>query len=334
LDSQAPADYTSLTPDTLLDAVDDCGYQTDGHLLALNSYENRVYQVGVEDGAPVVVKFYRPARWDDAALLEEHAFSIELADRDLPVVAPLVTDGTTLHHFGPFRFAVYPQCGGRAPELDRPEHLRQLGRLVARLHAVGALKAFQHRPNFDIVLLGEGSRRYLIEHGFIPPHLQSAYEGVTDFLLAGIRAAFTNTGPPRTLRIHGDCHPGNILWTAQGPLILDLDDACTGPAMQDLWMFLSGNHDYMCARLAELLSGYSEFYDFDARELHLIEALRTLRMMNYAAWLARRWDDPAFPRAFPWFNTGRYWEEHVLTLREQEAALQEPVLEWREPTRR
>ena len=321
--------YAALGPDTILAAVEHVGWRCDGHLLALNSYENRVYQIGVEDGAPVVVKFYRPARWEDAALLEEHAFSAELAARDLPVVAPLATGGTTLHHYGPFRFAIYPRFGGRAPQLDRPEHLRQLGRLVGRLHAVGALRPFQHRPNFDIALLGEGSRGYLIEHGYIPPHLQSAYQGVTDYLLAGIRDAFANAGPLRTLRIHGDCHPGNILWTTQGPLILDFDDACTGPAMQDLWMFLSGNHDYMGARLAELLSGYTEFYDFDARELHLVEALRTLRMMNYAAWLARRWDDPAFPRAFPWFNTGRYWEEHILALREQEAALQEPVLEWR-----
>jgi len=321
--------FRALGPDQVLDAVESAGYDCDGHLLALNSYENRVYQVGIEDQVPLVVKFYRPGRWSDAAILEEHEFTLDLHDLEIPVVPPMrADDGQTLFNVGPYRFALFERRGGRAPSLDDPQHLEQLGRFFGRLHNLGAVKPFEHRPTLDIESFGLQSYQYLLEKGFIPRELETAYRGLAEDLIVRIQACYRNAGALQQIRLHGDCHPGNILWTDAGPHIVDLDDARTGPAIQDLWMFLSGDRPYMTARLADLLDGYSEFRDFNPRELHLVEALRTLRMMHYAAWLARRWDDSAFPQAFPWFNSPRYWDEHVLSLREQAAMMDEPVLVW------
>lgn len=320
--------YRLLEPAQILAAVDSIGIESDGRLLALNSYENRVYRVGVEDGAPVVVKFYRPGRWSDAAILEEHEFSSELADEEIPVVAPLVQGGQTLHQHGPFRFAVYPCHGGHAPELDRLDLLRQLGRLVARIHLQGATATFRHRATLDLDSWGVASCDYLLDEGFIPEHLVEAYTGICEHLFAGIEGCHERAGPVRQLRLHGDFHPGNVLVQGERLHIVDFDDTLTGPAIQDLWMFLSGPREEQTPQLAALLDGYCEFRPFDAAELHLIEALRTLRMLHYAAWLARRWEDPAFQHAFPWFGTPRYWDEHVLALREQAALMEEEPLRW------
>ncbi|HEX6260921.1 MAG TPA: serine/threonine protein kinase [Woeseiaceae bacterium] len=321
--------YSALRPDDILAALEGLGFDCDGRFLALNSYENRVYRVGIEEQPPVVAKFYRPARWTDAAILEEHRFTTELADQEIPVVAPLVINGRTLHHCGPFRVAVAPWRGGRAPELDEPGLLQQLGRLVARMHLQGEMRRFEHRPALDIESYGDASRDYLLDNDFIPQDLVEVYEGVVADLLDGVHAAFERSGNARTLRLHGDFHPGNVLVNEGQLHIVDFDDARSGPAVQDIWMFLSGDRDEQTPQLAALLEGYEEFRRFDARELHLVEALRTLRIMHYAAWIARRWEDPAFKVAFPWFNTARYWDEHLLTLREQAALVQELPLEWR-----
>lgn len=322
-----PTDYSELTPDTLLHAIDSCGLQTDGRLLALNSYENRVYQAGLESGTPVIAKFYRPGRWTDAAILEEHAFSLELDAQELPVIAPLVIDGVTLQRFRGYRFALYRRQGGYWPELGTSQARQQMGRCIARMHAVGAAGRFRHRPAVDIDSYGHESRSYLLEQGFIPGHLELAYRSLSADLLEQVTDSFASAGNISRIRTHGDCHAGNILWTDAGPHFVDLDDCRTAPAIQDIWMLISGERHEMQAQLADILEGYRQFHDFDFRELRLIEPLRTLRIMHYAAWLARRWDDPAFPRAFPWFNTSRYWEEHVLSLREQAGLLNEAPLE-------
>lgn len=332
--SRVPTDtslaYQDLRPDDIIGSVESLGFATDGRLLALNSYENRVYRVGIEDGMPVVAKFYRPGRWTDGAILEEHEFTEDLAGEEIPVVAPLRRNGATLHFHGAFRFAVYPCHGGRAPELDDLALLRQLGRLVARIHLIGARSSFRERIHLDLESYGERSRAFLLEAGFIPDDLAEAYEGICEHVFDAIESCFGRAGPPGNLRLHGDFHPGNVLVLGEQLHIVDFDDTLTGPAVQDLWMFLSGDRAEQTPQLAELLGGYTEFRPFDPGELHLIEALRTLRIMNYAAWLARRWADPAFQIAFPWFNGRRYWDEHVLALREQAALMEEPPLEWKE----
>jgi Ser/Thr protein kinase RdoA (MazF antagonist) len=321
------APYADLTPDRVLDALDGVGLRGDGRLLALNSYENRVYQVYLEDDAPVVAKFYRPGRWSDAQIAEEHAFVAALAEREIPVVGPLaLAGGRTLHGFAGFRFAVYPKHGGRAPELDARDTLEWMGRFIGRIHAVGAVQAFRHRPTLDIASFGEAPRDYLLEHGFLPADLLEAYTGTVAQALAGVRRAFARAGEVRALRLHGDCHAGNVLWTDAGPHFVDFDDCRMGPAVQDLWLLLSGDRAAMTRQLADVLAGYEDFCELDPRELYLIEALRTLRLIHYAGWIARRWDDPAFPAAFPWFNTQRYWEDRVLELREQIALMDEPPL--------
>jgi Ser/Thr protein kinase RdoA (MazF antagonist) len=322
--------YQELQPDDILDSVEVLGLRCDGRLQPLNSYENRVYQVGVEDGPPVVAKFYRPGRWSDAAIQEEHDFADELAARDVPIVAPLRHEGHSLHRHGDFRFAVYPRVAGRPPELDDMDLLRQVGRLVGRLHLCGELARFAHRPRISPDRLGETSRRYLLEHDFIPGHVAEAYETLSRDVLAQAGVAWGGA-TYRELRLHGDFHPGNVLVHEGQVRIVDLDDCSSGPAIQDLWMFLSGGRAEQEAQLAELLAGYQEFRDFDPAELWLVETLRALRIMHYAAWIARRWRDPAFRIAFPWFGRPRYWEEHVLSLREQLALMQEPPLEWRPP---
>ena len=319
--------FAGLSPDTVLDALDSVGLHGDGRLLALNSYENRVYQVGMEDGPPLITKFYRPQRWSDAAILEEHAFVQELADAEIPVVpASLFDNGSSLQQFQGFRFATFARHGGRAPELSDPATLEWLGRFIGRIHAVGGLRSYTQRPTLDIVSFGEEPRAYLLQHDFIPPDLLSSWTTTVDQALAGVRRCFDRAGEIRQLRLHGDCHVGNVLWTDAGPHFVDFDDSRTGPAVQDLWMLLSGERSEMVRQLSDLLAGYEDFCDFEPRELYLIEALRTLRLLHYSAWLARRWDDPAFPPAFPWFNTQRYWQDRILELREQIALMDEPPL--------
>jgi Ser/Thr protein kinase RdoA (MazF antagonist) len=306
----------------LLDAVESAGFVPDGSVLALASYENRVYQIGTEDGF-VVVKFYRPGRWSDAAILEEHAFALELAAQEVPVVPPLEHAGRTLHEHEGFRFALYERRGGRWPELAGRDDRLWLGRFLGRLHAVGGTRRFAARPALRVEALGDEPVQELLAGDWLPPHLVASYAAITAELLAAVRERFAAVGRYRELRIHGDCHRGNVLWTDDGPHFVDLDDCMSGPAVQDLWLFLAGNREEMTAQLGELLEGYTQFADFDFSELTLIEPLRALRMLHYAGWLARRWHDPAFPRAFPWFGEPRYWEEHVLALMEQRAALDE-----------
>lgn len=319
--------YAQLQPDDILSTLESLGFACDGRLLALNSYENRVYQVGVDDGAHVVAKFYRPGRWSDEAIQEEHEFTAELEALELPVVGPLARDGRTLHHHGPFRVSVSPCKGGRAPELDDAGLLGQLGRLVARIHLRGQARDFEHRPTLDIASFGIRSRDFLRDEGFIPADLLDAWETTVEHLLDNVRACFERAGNVGQIRLHGDFHPGNVLVDGDRLHIVDFDDICMGPAVQDLWMFLSGDRDEQTPQLVTLLDGYEEFRSFDTRELHLIEALRSLRILRYAAWIARRWEDPAFKVAFPWFDTQRYWDEHVLSLREQVALMQEHPLD-------
>lgn len=323
------ASFHALAPQAILEAVESRGFTPSGHLLALNSYENRVYRVGLEDGPPVVAKFYRPGRWTDAAIGEEHAFTAALAAAEVPAIAPLAPGGVTLHRHGAFRFALYPCVGGRPPELDDFGALEELGRLVGRVHALGATARYRYRPAISIERLGEAPVRYLLEQGAVPEALAPSYRAAAADVLERVRRRFAEAGAVATLRLHGDCHAGNILVRDGLHQLVDFDDSATGPAIQDLWLFLSGDRAFMEAGLAALLEGYRDFRELDPRELVLIEALRGLRMLHYAGWLARRWSDPAFPRAFPWFGTERYWGEHILALREQAAALDEPPLAWR-----
>jgi Ser/Thr protein kinase RdoA (MazF antagonist) len=320
------ASYADLTPDTVLDAVESLGFHGNGRLLALNSYENRVYQVWMEDGPPVVTKFYRPGRWSRATILEEHAFTAELSEREIPVVAAMTIEGQTLHEHQGFRFAVFPRRGGRAPEFDDPDTLEWMGRFIGRIHAVGAVRPFRDRPSLDLESFGEEPRDYLLTNGFLPADLADAWKGVAQLALDGIRRCYDRAGNVRTLRLHGDCHAGNVLWTDDGPHFVDFDDCRTGPAVQDLWMLLSGDRSVMQGQLTDVLAGYEDFCEFDPRELNLVEALRTLRMIHYAAWIARRWEDPAFPAAFPWFGSQRYWQDQILDLREQVGRLDDPPL--------
>jgi Ser/Thr protein kinase RdoA (MazF antagonist) len=319
--------FQTLTPGFIMDAVESQGFRCDCRTLALNSYENRVYQVGTEEGDPLIAKFYRPGRWSDAQINEEHLYSRELAEQELPVVAPWMNEkGESLFHYGGFRFALYPRQGGHAPEFDNLDNLLVLGRLLGRMHRIGSVRAFLHRPVLDIRSFGHESVA-LIDERFIPDEYRASYRAVTGQLLAVIEAALAGAGPVRYLRAHGDCHGGNILWRGGAPHFVDFDDARMAPAVQDLWMMLSGERPRQTAQIAALIEGYRDFNEFDPRELSLIEPLRALRMLHYSAWLARRWEDPIFPSTFPWFNTVRYWGEQIIQLREQLAALAEPPLE-------
>lgn len=319
--------FHRLTPDFIMDAVESQGFRCDCRNLALNSYENRVYQVGIEDGKPLIAKFYRPGRWSGQQIIEEHDLTTELAGHELPVVAPLRNAvGESLFHYHNFAFALYPQQGGHAPEFDNLDNLLILGRMLGRMHRIGALRPFEHRPMLDSADFGHQSVA-LIRERFIPPEYRESYGALTEQLLAKIDGLLAACGPVRMIRAHGDCHSGNILWRDNAPHFVDFDDSRMAPAVQDIWMMLSGDRQRKTLQLDAVLEGYCEFYDFDPLELRLIEPLRSLRMLHYSAWLARRWDDPAFPIAFPWFNTVHYWGEHVLELREQLSALDEPPLE-------
>lgn len=317
------APYTELTPDRALDALASIGLRPDGRMLGLNSYENRVYQIWMEEGPVLVVKFYRPARWSDTQILEEHAFAQELAEREIPVVAPQAIAGATLHAHEGFRFTVFPRRGGRAPELEDRKTLEWIGRFIARIHAAGSTRPFLARPALDSESHGTEPRQWLLESGLIPGDLRDAWTSATALALDGVKRCYQRAGAVKPIRLHGDCHGGNILWTDEGPHFVDLDDARMGPAVQDLWMLLSGDPPSMTRQLLDVLAGYEDFREFDRRELHLIEALRTLRLIHYSAWIARRWDDPAFPAAFPWFGTQRYWQDRILELREQIGAMDE-----------
>lgn len=319
--------FEALTPDVLIDAVESKGLACDGRFLALNSYENRVYQVGVSDAEPMIVKFYRPQRWSDEQIQEEHEFCFQLADRELPVVAPWINgEGQSLHYYGNYRFALFARRGGHAPEFDNRDNLKTLGRVLGRIHGVGSTLAYRERPQLDVERWGWRSYE-LISKDFMAPELQLAYDTLAQDVLRKIEQHVAYYGPISRIRVHGDCHVGNILWRDHNPHFVDFDDSCMAPAIQDLWMFLSGDRHAQSQQMRELLKGYTEFCEFDGRQLALIEVLRTLRIMHHGAWIAKRWDDPAFPRAFSWFGSIRYWSEHILTLREQLAALDEPLLD-------
>ena len=321
--------FSMLSPDAVIDTVEAAGFRSDGRVLALGSYENRVFQVGLEDAEPVVIKFYRPDRWTDEAIAEEHAFARELAAAEIPVVAPLeLTDNKALGDgpvpvFAGFRIAIYPRRGGQWPELGTPDDRQWIGRFLGRIHMVGAAGRFAHRGRLSVDAMGRQSVDYLLDGDRMADYIAHRYELVSGELLDLVEARFEAAGPLRQLRIHGDCHRNNVLWTAAGPHFVDLDDCMTGPAIQDLWMLLAGNAAEMRVQLADILEGYSQFATFDPVEMLLIEPLRALRMIHYAAWLARRWHDPAFPLAFPWFGEVRYWERHVAELEEQLMTLEQ-----------
>lgn len=333
--------YADLTPASVLDALDAVGMRGDGRLIQLNSYENRVFQAFLDDGQVVVLKFYRPGRWSDEQILEEHAFAVELARHEIPVVAPIAlaaaddmraqvsvvgehaTLATLRAQAATHRFAVTPRRAGRAPEFDDPQTLQWIGRFLGRMHAIGATKAFHDRSAFSIANVGFAARDWLRDHDTIPPDAQGPWNAACDAALIEAQRLFDAAGEIRQLRLHGDCHAGNLLWTDAGPHFVDLDDACTGPAVQDLWMLLSGDQHAMNAQLAHLLSGYEQFMDFEPRERLMIEPLRTLRMIHHSAWIARRWSDPAFPIAFPWFEGPAYWHQQAQQLREQVDAMRE-----------
>jgi len=311
LDTPSEVPFAGLNPDVILDAVESFDLPVDGRLIALNSYENRVYQIGIEDRGPVVAKFYRPGRWSDEAILEEHAFGLELKALELPVATPLTdAQGATLVRHQSFRVAVFEHLAGDWPELDRPGRFSWLGRLLGRMHAIGAVKEFNHRETFDVAVLGEGARDFLLQADFLPMALESRYKDLSATILRQVTARLESLDF-RSLRLHGDCHPGNVLWSRTGPAFVDLDDCRMGPAAQDLWMLLSGDQNEQQRQLDQVLEGYCMFHEFDYRELKLIEALRSLRMIYYSGWLARRWRDPAFPMAFPWFAEHVWWQKHL-----------------------
>ena len=320
------APFAELTPEAILAAVESLGLQCDGRLLTLNSYENRVYRVGIEDAAPRVVKFYRPGRWTDEAIVEEHEFSAQLAAADLSVVAPETFAGQTLHCHAEHRFAMFAMQGGHAPEPGDRDTLRQIGRTLGRMHAIGAAREFQHRTRLGIQSHALDSVSYLLDAGWLPASLEANFEALGNLLLDEIEDAWQRAGDCATLRLHGDCHPGNILWRNDAAHFVDLDDCLSGPAMQDLWMLCTGDAQARGEQLGWLLEAYELFHPFNRRELHLIEALRAMRLLHYHAWIARRWHDPAFPAAFPWFDSPRHWEGVIVQLQEQLGAMREPVV--------
>ncbi|MCG6888419.1 MAG: serine/threonine protein kinase [Gammaproteobacteria bacterium] len=321
--------YTRLTPDCVIAAVESTGRFSDARILALNSYENRVYQVGIEDESPVIVKFYRPNRWTPEQIDEEHRFTRLLLEHELPVVPPLEIEASaafpTIGIHDGFMFSIYPRQGGRAPELDDLDHLHQLGLFIGRIHAVGAGFPFRYRQRLSVEQAATNVS-YLQEAGFIPHDLQAAYQAISSEILEAIEERRPDAPQFKQISLHGDCHKGNVLWRDDKPHFVDFDDAISGPAIQDLWMLLSGDMPAQQRQLLEIIEGYETFQEFNQRELDLIEPLRAMRVLYFNAWLARRWDDPAFPMAFPWFNTERYWSDYILELKELLSQLQLPPI--------
>lgn len=319
-------DFASLDPSLIMDSVESLGLQCDARIFPLNSYENRVYQVGLEEGSAygqrLIGKYYRPNRWSDKQILEEHQFTEELMQLEIPVVAPLQFNGLSLHHFNDHRFALYPQRGGRTAELDNPEHLQWIGRFLGRIHLAGASSAFNYRPTISLQDFAINSSEFLLQNNFIPDYLLEAYQSLSSDIIQLLKQRYQTDGF-QTIRLHGDCHSSNILWTDKGPHFVDFDDCRSGPAIQDIWMLLSGDQQEQQQQLNHVLDGYFEFAELNQGELRLVEPLRSFRLMYYASWLAKRWSDPTFPLNFPWFNTTAYWEQHILELREQFALLQE-----------
>jgi len=319
----ASFDFSLLTPDLIIDGIESAGFEVASGLLALNSYENRVYQFSNYENQRFVTKFYRPQRWSKATIIEEHQFALELVEHELPIVPPLVIEQQTLFEYAGYYFAIFPCRGGRIFEVDNLVQLEWMGRFLGRIHAVSASKKFQHRITLSTDLMLYQAQEIIKKSGFVPSSLQTPFFTVLEQVVA-IAAKQYQTD--KIIRLHGDCHAGNILWTDAGPHFVDLDDCVMGPAIQDIWMMLSGDRQQQLLQLDTLLSGYEEFYNFDPKQLSLIEPLRTMRMVNYIAWLCKRWQDPAFPRNFPWFNTEKYWEQQILILKEQHASLQEEPL--------
>jgi Ser/Thr protein kinase RdoA (MazF antagonist) len=329
--SQLKFDFSSLDPDWVLDAMQSVGFDCDGRILALNSYENRVYQLGIEAGGYVIAKFYRPERWTDAQILEEHQYVQELRRAEIPVVAAIQNElGHSLHTFNGYRFSVFPSFGGRAPELDREDCLLRIGRQLGRIHQVGARATFQHRPVINQETFGRASLSFIKELSIVPKSLDESYFSTAEVMMEAISRCFDRAGRCNLLRLHGDCHLGNVLWNevgdSAGPSFLDFDDSRMGPAIQDCWMLLSGGRSEMQNQLCDFLEGYEEFYSFDSNQLHLLEAMRSLRMLHYTAWLAQRRSEGAFLKAFPWFNTEHFWQEKILEMREQIALMHEDPL--------
>tara|TARA_E500000331_G_scaffold8337_1_gene7965 strand:- start:19920 stop:20930 length:1011 start_codon:yes stop_codon:yes gene_type:complete len=318
--------FTRLTPDLVMDATESTGFRCDARILQLNSYENRVYQIGIEDSDPVIGKFYRPDRWTDAQILEEHTFTQLLTDSDISAIPPLEINGTTLHHFEGFRFSLSPRRGGRAPAVDDLNTLGILGSHIGRIHAVAGEGGFEHRTQFSVQEFGLDARDAVMNAGYVPSELMPAFESLYEGILSDLTTLFDRVHV-NILRLHGDCHMGNVLWRDDLPHFVDFDDARSGPAIQDLWMMLSGEREQQQIQMMHILRGYRQFNHFNLAELQLIEGLRALRMIHHVAWIARRWDDPAFPRAFPFFDSERFWSEHLLSLKEQWARLSEPAIE-------
>lgn len=327
------SDFHDLTPILVLDAIEALGFHCNGQLIELNSYENRVFQIGLDEGDPLIAKFYRPHRWTDAQILEEHEFTRELAENEITVVPALmleyqaVKQTQSLHHFGGYRYTLYTRYGGRSPNVDDLECLKILGSYIGRIHMIGSRKKFTHRPSFSMTEFGYDARDFLLKNRFLPAELESSYESIANLLLDQIATIMDRCDQHLMIRLHGDCHMGNVLWRDETPHFVDFDDARNGFPIQDLWMLLSGDRNQQTMQMQKILEGYEQFSAFNLSQIQLIEPLRTLRMMYFSAWIARRWNDPAFPRAFPWFNTERYWAEHILELKEQSSKLQEPGLE-------
>jgi len=313
-------DFYQLTPDEVLNALESVGFEPQAALLALNSYENRVYQFRDYDNNKFVVKFYRPQRWSDEQILEEHLFTQQLSKAEIPVVAPIEIDGQTLFKFDNFRFAVFENKGGRSPNLDDKDTLIWLGRFIGRIHLLGESQNFEHRPTLSWQNFAKDSMQYLLHNDFLPSHIYEAYRTTSELIVNYCQSTFDDFGPINAIRLHGDCHPSNVMWTESGPHFVDFDDSRMGPAIQDLWMLVTDNENRYQWNL--LIEGYEDFHEFDDRELMLVEPLRAMRMLHYSAWLARRWSDPSFKHNFPWFNSTRYWEDQVLSLKEQLAMLQ------------
>lgn len=315
--------FANLTPDLILDAIESIGIYPESGLLALNSYENRVYQFRADDNCRYVVKFYRPQRWSDEQIQEEHQFSLSLIEAEVPVVAPIQRDGQTLFEYQGYRFTLFPSVGGRQFEMDNLDQLEMLGRYIGRLHSVAGGQTFTHRPTINTQDYLERARESILSSQLLSTYIETPFLTILDQLIEKTQNAYYDTAQ---IRLHGDCHAGNILWSNDKLLLVDLDDCRQGPAIQDLWMMLNGDRQEKAMQLDTMLCGYEEFNSFDQRQLGLIEPLRAMRMVHYMGWLATRWQDPAFPRNFSWFATDKYWEQQVLALKEQYAALNEPAL--------